>query len=211
MIITKEQYLVNPCRASSIPYWKAKAMSVPKEIKIIHNDDFSEAEYQQYSDEPYFRLIHSLQELSAPLIPEGFLLCDGTLMDYADHINKCYDNIGISELELRSYTTRQVYSVKLWLAVKDEHNEEIVASGIAELDREIGEGILEWIQVSKDYRGCGLGSYIVSELLWRMKGIAKFATLSGQCNNPTNPEGLYRKCGFTGNDVWHILRKRELL
>ncbi len=210
-MLTKEQYLANPCRAASIPYWKAKTMSVPKEIKIIHNDDFSEAEYQQYSDEPYFRLIHSLQELSAPLIPEGFLICDGTLMDYADHINKCYDNIGISESQLRSYTTRPVYSAKLWLAVKDNCNEEIVATGIAELDREIGEGILEWIQVSKDYRGCGLGSYIVSELLWRMKGIAKFATVSGQCNNPTNPEGLYRKCGFTGNDVWHILRKRELL
>lgn len=210
-MITKEQYLANPCRASSIPYWKAKTMSIPKEMKIIHNDDFSEAEYQQFDDEPYFRLIHSLQELSAPLIPEGFLLCDGTLMDYADHINKCYDNICISELELRSYTTRPVYSAKLWLAIKDKCNEEIVATGIAELDREIGEGILEWIQVSKDYRGCGLGSYIVSELLWRMKDIAKFATVSGQCNNPTNPEGLYRKCVFIGNDVWHILRKRELL
>ena len=22
------------------------------------------------------------------------------------------------------------------------------------------------------------------------------------------PEELYRKCGFSGNDVWHILRKR---
>ena len=37
---------------------------------------------------------------------------------------------------------------------------------------------------------------------------ATFATVSGQCNNPTNPEALYRKCGFTGSDVWHVLRKR---
>ena len=83
-----------------------------------------------------------------------------------------------------------------------------MATGIAELDREIGEGVLEWIQVSKSHRGCGLGSYIVSQLLWRMKDKARFVTVSGQCYNPTNPEGLYRKCGFTGNDVWHILRKR---
>ena len=54
----------------------------------------------------------------------------------------------------------------------------------------------------------GLAKYIVSELLWRLKGKAGFATVSGQCNNSTNPEKLYRKCGFTGNDVWHILRKR---
>lgn len=59
-------------------------------------------------------------------------------------------------------------------------------------DREIGEGILEWIQVSRDYRGCGLGRYIVSELLWRMKDTADFATASGQCHNPNNPKVLYR-------------------
>lgn len=186
-------------------------MPVSEGIKIIHDDDFSEAEYQQYIDEPYFRLSHSLQGLSAPHIPEGFLLCNIDFNDYANHINKCYDSIGISEADLQSYITRPVYSADLWLAVKDICNGEIVATGIAELDREIGEGVLEWIQVSKNYRGCGLGSYIVSELLWRMKGIAKFATVSGQCNNPTNPELLYRKCGFIGTDVWHILRKRELL
>ena len=54
----------------------------------------------------------------------------------------------------------------------------------------------------------GLGKYVVSELLWRMKERATFVTVSGQCNNPTNPEVLYRKCGFTGSDVWHVLRKR---
>ena len=85
---------------------------------------------------------------------------------------------------------------------------DIVATGIAELDPECNEGVLEWIQVSENYRRCGLGSYIVIELLWRMKDIAQFVTVSGQCNNPTNPESLYRKCGFTGNDVWHILRRK---
>jgi len=40
-----------------------------------------------------------------------------------------------------------------------------------------------------------------------MKNLAKFATVSGQCENLTNPEALYRRCGFKGNDVWHILRQ----
>ena len=66
---------------------------------------------------------------------------------------------------------------------------------------------LEWIQVSQRHRGKGLGRYVVSELLRRLKSKAGFATVSGQCNNATNPEMLYRKCGFSGNDVWHILRK----
>ena len=71
-----------------------------------------------------------------------------------------------------------------------------MATGIAELDREIGEGVLEWIQVSKDYRRRGLGSYLVLELLWRMRKAARFVTVSGECENADNPEGLYRKCGF---------------
>lgn len=45
------------------------------------------------------------------------------------------------------------------------------------------------------------------ELLHRMKSEANFATVSGQCNNPSSPEQLYRRCGFQGDDIWHILRK----
>lgn len=205
--ITKDDYMENPCRAASIPYWKAKSITVPDGIKILHQDGFDETEYSQYIDEPYFRLIHNLAELAEPVLPQGYSIYKATLGDYAEHINSCYDGIGITEAELRSYTKRPVYDAELWLAVKDDQAGNIVATGIAELDCEIGEGVLEWIQVSGNYRGHGLGSYIVFELLWRMNGKASFVTVSGQCNNATNPEKLYRKCGFTGNDVWHILRK----
>ena len=207
-MINKEQYLANPCKATSIPYWKAKAITIPDGMLILHQNDFSESEYQQYIDEPYFRLKHDMKSLSAPALPQGYSLCSATLPDFSAHINSCYDDIGITVEELQSYTSRLVYNAALWLAVKDIQTGKIVATGIADLDQEIGEGILEWIQVSKQYRGCGLGSYIVSELLWRMRDGAQFATVSGQCHNPTNPEALYRKCGFSGNDIWHILRKR---
>ena len=207
-MLTKEQYLANPCKASSIPYWKAKSITIPDGMKILHQDEYDNTEYQQYIDEPYFRLIHNLKCLAEPVLPQDYSLCTATLSEYAAHISSCYDGIGINEGELRSYTLRPVYDAALWLAVKDERTGNIVATGIAELDREIGEGVLEWIQVSQGHRGKGLAKYIVSELLWRLKSKAGFATVSGQCNNSTNPEKLYRKCGFTGNDVWHILRKR---
>ena len=97
----------------------------------------------------------------------------------------------------------------MWLAILHYKSGEIAATGIAELDCEIGEGILEWIQVLPKHRGQGLGKYVVSELLWRMKDYASFATVSGQCDNPNHPERLYRNCGFTGTDVWHVLRKIE--
>lgn len=208
MTISKNEYLICPCKVSSIPYWKAKSITVPDDISIVHQDNFYKTEYQHYIDEPFFRLIHSLQDLSVQVLPHGYSLCKATLKDFAEHINSCYNKIGVTEADLRDYTSRPVYDSALWLAIQDNQTDEVVATGIAELDKEIGEGVLEWIQVSEQHRGCGLGKYVVLELLWRMKDNAKFATVSGQCNNPTNPEVLYRKCGFTGSDVWHVLRKR---
>ena len=207
-MLTKDQYLADPCKVASIPYWKAKSITIPDGMKILHRDEYDVVDYQQYIDEPYFRLIHNLKGLAEPVLPQGYSLCTATLFEYAAHISSCYEEIGITAEELHGYTLRPVYDAALWLAVKETHTGTIVATGIAELDREIGEGILEWIQVSQNHRGKGLGRYVVSELLWRMKGKAGFATVSGQCNNASNPEKLYRKCGFTGNDVWHILRKR---
>ena len=40
-----------------------------------------------------------------------------------------------------------------------------------------------------------------------MKEKADFVTVSGECDNPTNPETLYRKCGFNGNDIWYVFRE----
>lgn len=208
MTFSKNEYLICPCKVSSIPYWKSKSITVPDGMCIVHKDNFNKTEYQHYIDEPYFRLIHSLQDLSIQVLPQGYLLYNATLKDFAEHINSCYSGICVTEADLRDYTARPVYDSSLWLAIKNNQTDEVVATGIAELDKEVGEGVLEWIQVSEQYRGYGLGKYVVSELLWQMKENATFATVSGQCNNPTNPEALYRKCGFTGSDVWHVLRKR---
>ena len=205
-MITKEEYLKNPCRVCSIPFWKSKSITIPEGMIILHQDEYDAAGYPQYIDEPYFRLIHDLKSLAVPVPPQGYSLCTATFAEYAAHINSCYNGIGITEEELSRYTLRPVYDAFLWLAVKDDQTDRIVATGIAELDREIGEGALEWIQVSQAHRGKGLGRYIVLELLRRLKSKAGFATVSGQCNNAANPEKLYRKCGFTGNDIWHILR-----
>lgn len=206
-MIKKEEYLRDPCRASSIPYWKAVRVTVPENMVILHGDAFRTEMLEQFTDEPYFRLRHDLQALKPTAVPQGYSLRQGTAEEFAAHICACYGN-GMTAAEVRSFWEREGYRAELWLALQDDASGQIVATGIGELDPELGEGILEWIQVSEGYRGCGLGCYIVEELLWRMKGKAGFATVSGQCNNPTNPEALYRKCGFKGNDVWHVLRKR---
>ena len=40
-MISLENYLQNPCSSSSIPYWKAKTISVPDNMKIVYDGDFS--------------------------------------------------------------------------------------------------------------------------------------------------------------------------
>lgn len=207
--ISKKQYLENPCSTASIPYWKTVCISVPDNMKILHDRDFDAELLKRYVDEPYFRLLHHMQEINPVPLLEGFSLCEASVLDFADHINSCYEDIGITMSEMQSYLVREQYCAELWLAVRDDDKGKIAATGIAELDREIGEGVLEWIQVSKDYRRRGLGSFLVLELLWRMRKVAKFVTVSGKCKNTDNPEGLYRKCGFGGDDVWHILRECE--
>lgn len=207
--ITKEEYLEDPCRAASVPYWKTACISIPDNMKILHDSEFNTELLEQYKDEPYFRLQHPMMEVKPVSLPEGYSLCEASVSDFVEHINSCYEDIGITVPEIQRYRSREQYRSELWLAVKENCNGKIVATGIAELDREIGEGVLEWIQVSKDYRRCGLGSYLVLELLWRMRKAARFVTVSGKCTNPDHPEGLYRKCGFCGNDVWHILRRCE--
>lgn len=206
-MITKAQYMENPCRAASIPYWKAASISVPANMKILHEDDFHAGLLERYMDEPYFRLKHDLRQLRPAVVPDGFSLCGASAAEHAEHIHQCYGN-GMTPAEVLSFTEREVYCPELWLALRCDATGRIVATGIGELDREVGEGILEWIQVSEAYRGYGLGSVIVKEMLWRMKDRAGFATVSGQCDNPWQPEALYRKCGFAGSDVWHVLRKR---
>ena len=66
---------------------------------------------------------------------------------------------------------------------------------------------MEWIQVSPEHRGIGLGKLVVNELLWRMKDKAEFVTVSGKVDNSTNPRGLYIACGFTDEVIWHVMRK----
>ena len=205
-MVSIDEYRKDPCRTSSLPYWKLNAVVIPDNMTILHHRDFAGNEYLHTTDTPYFRLIHHLQDLPAPKLPKGYSVCSIEPGEYAKHINSCYCDIGISEEELVRYTARRVCDPALWIAVKENDTGAIVATGIGELDTECGEGILEWIQVSEGSRRLGLGSYVVNELLRRIAGKAVFATVSGKCDDPTRPEQLYRKCGFTGDDVWHILR-----
>lgn len=204
-----EEYIKNPCGTLSIPYWKNENIEIPKNMKIIHDNNFSNVYYPNYHDEPYFRLFHSLKDIETESL-NNFILKTATLADIpfiVNIINQSYLDIAVTDEQLVGYTQTEVYNSNLWIIVFDRTTGIAVGCGIAELDKELHEGILEWVQVLPEYRGKKIGQFIVKELLKRLADMADFATVSGKINDLTRPELLYRKCGFIGNDIWHILTK----
>ncbi len=209
-MITLNEYSNNPCGTLSIPYWKAKNITIPPEMKILHDKDFSANILSDYTDEKYFRLYHNLKEIPK-IITNDFEVTTATQRDIkaiVQIINESYTDISVNKELIKSYTKTPVYNASLWIMVKEKSTGKYVGCGISDFDTEAKELILEWIQVLPQYRGKKIGQFIVTELLFRMKGVADFATVSGKVDNLTNPEALYRKCGFMGNDIWHILHKK---
>lgn len=209
-MITLTEYLNNPCGILSIPYWKAKNITIPTDMKILHDKDFRTEILSDYTDEKYFRLHHDLKEIPK-IIANDFEITTATRKDIksiVQIINDSYTDISVNKELIKSYTKTPVYNESLWIMVEEKTTGNFVSCGLADYDTEAKELILEWIQVLPEYRGKKIGQLIVTELLFRMRDVADFATVSGKVDNATNPEALYRKCGFAGNDVWHILHKK---
>ena len=209
-MITLVEYLNNPCGTLSIPYWKAKNITIPPNMKILHDKDFSADTLSDYTDEKYFRIYHNLKEIPR-VITNDFEITTATRKDIkaiVQIINDSYTDISVNKDLIKSYTKIPVYNAALWIMVKEKATGKYVGCGMADFDIEAKELVLEWIQVLPQYRGKKIGQLIVTELLFRMKDVADFATVSGKVDNLTNPETLYRKCGFIGSDVWHILHKK---
>lgn len=204
------EYLKNPCASSSLPYWKQKNLAVPENMKIVHDDDFDETLFAGFVDEQYFRLYHNLKDIRrTPCNAVEIVAATPDMIDeFVAIINASYSDLSVTSEQLKGYLDTPVYNPDLWILLKDKQTNVFVGGGIADYDRETRELIIEWIQVLPAYRRKGYGLIIVNALLSKMADTAKFATVSGKVDNPTRPEKLYRKCGFTGTDIWHILTKK---
>lgn len=208
-MLSVESYLKDPCGTLSIPYWKHKKTVIPENMKIIHEKDFIKRNFNDYNDEPYFRLYHNMKNIEHETVKDVEIISGiSDINEFVRLINASYIDLSVTAEQLEDYKNTSVFCSELWILLKKKSSGEIVAGGIADYDRECGELILEWIQVIPTFRGQGYGKTVVNSLLSKMEGIAKFATVSGKINNPTDPERLYRSCGFIGNDIWHILTKK---
>ena len=207
--ITQDKYLGDPCGTCATAFWKNSCFKKPKGVKIMHEKDFQPAYEKDFHVTRYFRLIHNLQRIETGSLHKSYYFQTvnthtqkGTV---AHLINRCYENANITLKQVDKWTKYKVFDNNLWIFIYETSSPYPVALGIADFDDEIKEGSLEWIQTLPEERGKGLGQALVTELLLRLMSKANFVTVSGQKDNKTNPEALYRKCGFTGEDIWCVL------
>lgn len=207
MAYDKADYLADPIGTSALAYWK-RHHPIPSRIKVYHERDYRPELAEGKQVERYFRLIHLLSYIRPYTIPEGMILRQLTKEDdeaLVRQIRQAYHDQGISvdQTKLQSWKEFPVYYPKGWLGLFQD--DELVASIICEVDPEIKEGIVDWLQVSYKYQGQGFGKLILLAALHRLKEVVDFVTVSGSLENENYPEAVYRKCGFIGQDIWYIV------
>lgn len=193
-----EDHILSPKQLAQVPFVLTHAASLP----VFNNREFSHRV-------PFFRILHR----GSPKIyklPQDFMLKnvqpESEIDAVAAFVRICYKNININSKIVRSWLNHPVYDPNLWVWILNEKTGQPAGLGIAELDKKIPEASLEWIQIHPNYQQRGLGSALVSELLRRVSDKVEFTTVSGKIDSPNYPEKLYRQCGFTGSDVWWLLK-----
>jgi GNAT superfamily N-acetyltransferase len=210
-MLTEEmkRYLAAPCKTFSTAYWKKDVFPIPAGIRIEHADN---SEQHIADGTAYFRMVHYPRGEYETALPPMYEYTDVHMPEQAemvaDLLNCCYPDSSFTAHQIIKWMNYLVYKPDLWIFIVDTEKKAPVALGIADFDMTINEGSLEWIQVLPEYQRKGLGQAVVNELLRRMSGYVRFVTVSGEIDNPSNPRELYRKCGFTGDDIW-IVRKES--
>jgi len=234
MNILRSQYKENPLSLSTA-YWKVEKWEKNAKTLHIKGQDYCIANRQllhfnhkvdhsvldkldgidtdvkqnleAFDEDVFFKLYHPMKNVEKT--SHIYKIKKVTQFEYdqvVEFINHSYDHISVDKKYVESWTQHQVYDPNLWIWLI--RGDEKIALGIAEYDKSIKEGALEWIQVKADYRGMGVGKILVLELLNRMKE-ANFVSVAGEVDNNSRPDKLYRSCGFIGHKIWyHYKRKR---
>lgn len=108
----KSEYINAPCKTSSLPYWKTKVHSLPDHMKVIIEKDYNKELFHEYLDEPYFKLIHRLENIKEEpdnkqysiQIVNGITELDSVVA----FINECYQHISVTLEQVKRWMQEAV-------------------------------------------------------------------------------------------------------
>lgn len=179
---------------------------------VLHQDQIENFDTASFDHTPYFRMINRRKDFPQVEPPSGFVLKNANPLDEAgliyEMLSFCYSDDHPAPETILSWSNHQVFDPHLWLLMMDARRNTPVGLAIGEYDRLQHEGIVLWAQVVPGYRGKGLGKTLVLELMRRLQGRTQFTTVSGQQYNDTRPDILFRKAGFSGDDIWWVMRRK---
>ncbi len=179
---------------------------------LIHADYIDYVPIDSFSNvQRYFRMFLEPGKTSSS-ISERYSIEDVNIDSEAEKISeligRCYQDISPTPEEVRSWEEHPVFDDNLWVWMMDEREETRAGLGVGEMDKSVPEASLEWIQILPEYHGEGLGKALVHELVQRAKDRVDMITVAGEYDTEKNPKGFYERCGFSGDDIWYVLRKK---
>lgn len=181
-----------------------------QQTAMIHQDFLDAptvAGFQHFQSQ--YRLMHRQQVVDAPELPAGFRFAG--VVNSTDEAQAMMAHIEQEKLsgmgDVQAWLDSPAFASDLWLWVVDEASDQPAGIAIAELDPQLREAAVRWVQVFPDYQGRGLGRALVQELLHRIGGRALFTTVTGIVEDRDNPGAFFRCCGFSGDDVWWYLSR----
>lgn len=202
---------------SLILYWRREdrqpSMLINRKLAfqnaaIMHQDFLDSptvAGFKQW--ESRYRLLHRDAPVPAVEPPEGFRLAPVVnSRDEAQAVTAHIEQQG-ALAQVQDWLQSPAFAPDLWWWLIDETSDQPAGIAIADLDPQLREASLLWLQIFPAYQGRGLGRYLTQDILRRIGGRALFTTVSGTVENRDNPGAFFQRCGFTGSDVWWFLSR----
>lgn len=228
MILT-EKYIKDPINTLPIPLWKHNVTAIRQDMMYVLDANYNETLYRDFQDTLYLRLQHNLLDLKLGKLPAHYFLssykesdgaliynlikeCYGSNVEY-DRVDHLVKDETFNDLLCVFLYNDKVFNLENMINLRKnnlgkERNYKPIGMVIAQFDQKTKEASIEYLCVSEKFRNKGLGSILLQEILLRISNIADFATVSFEKNNNEHLEKMFRKYGFEGNAIWHMLRKQ---
>lgn len=103
-MLSLQSYLNDPCGTISIPYWKQKRVIVPDNMQIVHERNMPHHAFDDYNDEPFFRLYHDLKNVRQTAISEVEIVQANQAVDeFVQLINASYNDLSVTAEQMEGY------------------------------------------------------------------------------------------------------------